>query len=199
MRQVERAMAYCTESEVKQRLNITGGNDDALITQLASTASDWIDAHCMLPQGAFAVAADTTRYYDESALAYGATLKLDQPLVSVTTLINGDGVTLPSNAYRLHPRNASPYWSICLLSGYAWQFAIDGEIAVTGKFGWSLTRPKPVQEAAIMLAGWLFKRYQAALQDATVNLDLGQLVYSDPIPKQVTTMLAPFRAYGKML
>lgn len=192
-------MAYCTESEIKQRLDINSATYDGMLGQLANVASDWIDAHCMLPQGAFAVAADTARYYDPSALSYEATLKLDQPIVSVTTLVNGDGVTLPGAAYRLHPRNASPYWSIRLLSGYAWQFGIDGEIAVTGKFGWSLTRPKPVQEAAIMLSGWLFKRYQAALQDATVNLDLGQLVYSDPIPKQVTMMLAPFRAYGKML
>lgn len=192
-------MAYCTESEIKQRLDINSATYDGMLGQLANVASDWIDAHCMLPQGAFAVTADTTRYYDPSALSYEATLKLDQPIVSVTTLVNGDGVTLSGAAYRLHPRNASPYWSIRLLSGYAWQFGIDGEIAVTGKFGWSLTRPKPVQEAAIMLSGWLFKRYQAALQDATVNLDLGQLVYSDPIPKQVTMMLAPFRAYGKML
>lgn len=193
-------MAYCTKEEVKQRLNITGSGDDSLIWQLTDVASAWIDAHCMQPVGAFAVSTDSTRYYTAEALMDdGMILRLDTPLLSITTLINGDGTTLPIGAYRLYPRNSEQKWLLCLLSGYSWQFAIDGEISITGPWGWSAIPPKPVQEASIMLAAWFYKRYQAALQDATVNLELGQLVYSKAIPDQVTALLAPFRAYGKML
>ena len=186
-------------SEVRQRLDVSSTAYDGLLGQLASAASDWIDAHCLLPSGGFAVAAESTRYYSREEVENGIMLCLDQPVVAVSAVVNGDGVALPGGAYRLYPRNSDQKWHIGLLSGYAWQFATDGEIAVTGRFGWSLVAPKPVHEAAIMFSGWLFKRYQAALQDATVNLDLGQLIYSDAIPKQVTALLAPFKAYGKML
>ena len=43
-----------------------------------------------------------------------------------------------------------------------------------------------------MFAGWMFKRYQAALSDATVNFDLGELTYSQAVPKQVIALLDPF-------
>ena len=51
--------------------------------------------------------------------------------------------------------------------------------------------PPNVMEAATMWSAYLVKRYQAALQDATANQDLGQLVYSEAIPKQVLALLRP--------
>ena len=75
----------------------------------------------------------------------------------------------------------------------------DGLYIVTGVWGWSSAAPAPVKEAAIMLAGWMFKRYQAALQDNAASPDLGQLVYGEAIPRQVLALLAPFRNGMEML
>ena len=44
-----------------------------------------------------------------------------------------------------------------------------------------------------MLAAWLYKRYQAGLQDAANNVEIGQMMYSERMPKQVVALLAPFR------
>ena len=50
-----------------------------------------------------------------------------------------------------------------------------------------------------MLSGWLFKRYQAALQDAAFSPELGQLTYSEAMPKQVRALLDPFRLGTRLL
>lgn len=183
---------YCTPTDVRDaaRLNIGSTDFEAGITQLINTVSRKLDHYHNVPDGGFAVSADTTRYYGYDAIVHGR-LHLDMPCLSVTTLTNGDTVVIPSNAYRLHPRNEPRKHFIELLSsaGYAWGFYDDGEISVVGKFGYSTSIPDHISEAAAMWAGYLLKRYQGALQDATANQELGQLIYSEAIPKQVLALL----------
>ena len=50
-----------------------------------------------------------------------------------------------------------------------------------------------------MLAGWMFKRYQAALQDNAASPELGQILYGEAMPKQVMALLSPFRNGTVML
>jgi hypothetical protein len=56
-----------------------------------------------------------------------------------------------------------------------------------------------VKEATVMLAAWLYKRYQAGLQDAANNVEIGQMMYSERMPKQVVALLAPFRVGVRLL
>ena len=185
-------MAYCTASDICTALNIATEDDDAQIERLIDTVGARLEKMYNLPAGGFAVSANSTRYYDECAVEDG-TLRLDMPCLSVTTLVDAGGVTIPTNAYRLYPLNGTRKWSIILLPsyGFAWSWAQDGLIAVTGKFGWSTAITSDVKEAVIMYAAWLFKRYQAALQDAAANQELGQLIYSEAVPKQVLALLPP--------
>jgi len=181
---------YCTVADVKDkaRLDITSTSSDAGITQLINTVSLRLDEMHNMPAGGFRVTADTTRYYQYSEIQR-ARLFLDTPCLSVTTLTNGDGGVIPSNGYRLHPRNEARKHFIELLTGYDWGITTDGEITVVGKFGYSTSVPDNISEAAAMWVGWLVKRYQSALQDATANQELGQLIYSEAIPKQVLALL----------
>ena len=191
--------AYCTANDIALALNIAGAQDDAWLTTLADSASRWIDAHCAVPAGGFAVAADSTRQYDACALDDGE-LRLDMPLVSLTSLTNGDGTAINKATVRLYPLNGGHYWSIHMLStGPGWQWVTDGLYTVTGKWGWSTTPPTPVKEATVMLAAWMYKRYQAALQDAANNAEIGQMMYSEKMPKQVVALLAPFRVGVRLL
>lgn len=185
-------MAYCTPDMVRAgvRLDITSEVNDADMMSIIDAVCLRIDQMSNLPEGGYAVAADTTRYYSWSAIECGR-LYLDMSALSVTTLINADGIELESGTYRLFPRNTPQKWFIELLSGYGWNWITDGEIAVTGKFGYSLTAPANVVESATMWSAYLVKRYQAALQDATANQELGQLVYSEAIPTQVLALLHP--------
>lgn len=183
-------MAYCTVADVKDaaRLDITTSTLDAGITQLIDVVSLRLDHMHNIPDGGFAVSADTTRYYGYDALHCGR-LHLDMPCLSVTSVTNGDGSAIPSNGYRLQPRNESRKHFVELLSGWAWGFTTDGEIIVVGKFGYSTSVPVHIAEACAMWAAWLLKRYQSALQDATANQELGQLIYSEAVPKQVLALL----------
>ena len=191
--------AYCTDNDIAQALNIAGTQDDGWLTTLADSASAWVDAHCAVPWGGFAVAADSTRSFDACALEDGE-LRLDVPLVSLTSLTNGDGTAINKATVRLYPLNGGHYWSIRMLStGPGWQWVQDGLFVVTGKWGWSTTAPTPVKEATVMLAAWMYKRYQAGLQDAANNVEIGQMMYSERMPKQVVALLAPFRIGQRLL
>lgn len=190
---------YCTVLDIKQRLEISVDDYDSALTALASSVSAKIDdAFGWLPDS-YAVTSNTTRYFDACAVC-GPTLRLDVPLLTVSSITNGDTTAVTSGMYRLFPRNTDRKYEIHMLSGYSWQFVTDGEISVTGKFGYSLTVPPQVRETAIIYAGWLFKRYQAALQDATASADFGQLVMRDSaMPKQAVELMADVRNYRKML
>lgn len=185
---------YCTivDLQVPGRLDITGTTYDGTLNELITACSRWIDRYCKVPVNGFAQSATATRYYGQAAVM-GQRLHLDAPLLSVSTLITGGAATLTSGQYRLQPRNGEWYSAVDLLSGVSWGWSIDGEVAVTGLWGMATTPPEPVKEAAIMLAAWTFKRYAAGLQDATANLDLGQLLYSEGVPKQVQFLLQGYR------
>ena len=196
-------MAYCSVSDVALALNLTAntGEDDAHLTRIVEAACNWIDRFCNVPSGGFAVTADSTRYYIANDVR-GADLLLDVPLLAVTSITNGDMGTVSSTAYRLWPINGVRKWRVQLLSTYGsvWDVAEDDDtITVVGRFGYSATVPAAVREAAIMLSGWLFKRYQAALQDAAFSPELGQMTYSEAMPKQVRALLDPFRLGTRLL
>jgi hypothetical protein len=185
---------YCTATQVKAagRLNISGTTYDTELAALVTAASRWIDQATWHITDAFAASATTTRYFREEDID-GQTLVLDAPLLSASTVTNGDTVVVSSTNYWLTPRNAAYRWGIQLKSGYSWAIDTDGEISVAGVWGFSTTVPDPIREATAMLAGWMFKRFQAALQDNAASPELGQIVYGEAIPKQVMALIQPYK------
>jgi hypothetical protein len=190
-------MDYCSLADVKAngRLDINSTTYDSEILSIIAAASRWIDRYKNIPEDGFAQNTDSTRYYDIAAIREGR-LCLDAPYVSITTLTNGDGLEITSSYYRLYPRNGTYYNQIRLLSTHSgWQFSDDdSEVTVLGKVGYATSTPEPVREACAMLSSWIFKRYQGGLQDASANIDLGQLVYSEAIPKSVRALLEGYGA-----
>ena len=83
-----------------------------------------------------------TRYFDTPSFYGVEQLWLDDDLLSLTTLMNGDGIEIPAAAYVLRPRNESPKHSIELLmsSAYRWQITAAGDpqdaISVAGVWGY---------------------------------------------------------------
>lgn len=189
---------YCTVADVKAdgRLDITGTEYDATLAELVTAASRWIDQYCCAGiSNAFAAGdADTAvRYYDAAAIVR-STLHLDAPLLAVDAITNGDGAGVTSG-YRLEPLNGQTFRRVKMLStGPGWTFPTDAsEIAITGVWGLSAFTPPAIREACAMLAGWMFKRYQTALADASANVELGQLVYGESMPRQVVAILDTYR------
>lgn len=131
--------AYCSLEQIKNRLaplgmetNIT---DDAVIDDMIEQASRAIDLFC---GGRTFYARTETRYYDRPM---DRQLDLDDDLLSVTTLTNGDGDAIAAADYLLYPRNLPPYFSIQLKqsSDEIWEQDDDGNdeqvISVAGTWG----------------------------------------------------------------
>ncbi len=189
---------YCNIADIKLSLNIAGNADATLLGRIVASASEWVDKHCGLPSGAFR-AAESTRYYDWPSINADGSLRLDLPLLTLTELTNGNGSTISTGptSVVLRPLNSDHKWNVELLRD-SFVVSAGSYIAVTGKFGWAVSVPQPINEATIMLACWMYKRYQAALQDATVNQELGSVIYGEAMPKQVQDLLRPFRLGQRM-
>ena len=80
-----------------------------------------------------------TRYFDVPS---DRELDLDDWLLAVTTLTNGDAAAIASSEYNLHPKNQTPYRALRLKAGsdVAWEPDSDGNtesvIALAGVWGY---------------------------------------------------------------
>lgn len=90
-------------------------------------------------------AATQTRQYDARAQNYSDSrvLMLDDDLISLTTLTNGDGTVIGSTGYVLLPLNQSPKYAVRLKSPHSWIFNDDGLVSVAGTWGFTES-PSPL-------------------------------------------------------
>jgi hypothetical protein len=184
---------YCTTAQVKALLGATETTDDELIGTLITRASALIDSYC---RRAF-VEASATRYYTPGVDNVGLTLFLDDDLLSVTTLTNGDGTVITAAQYKLFPLNRSPKNRIQLLesSNYSWTYTTDAEgaISVAGSWGYctAAARPADVTQAAARLALWLYRQREAPFSRVG-NAITGEYEIPVELPDDVKAMLARY-------
>ena len=114
---------------------ITDTADDAVIDQLLEQASRFLDSETARQY----YPSLETRYFD---LPSGRQLFLDDDLLAVTSITNGDGTSITSTDYVLESRNNPPYWAIKLKesSSIVWEADSSGNservIAVAGFWGY---------------------------------------------------------------
>lgn len=117
----------------------TDATDDAIVELLLKAASRYIDTQTAREFYPYV----QTRYFDvpSSDDIDPRALKMDADLLEVISIVNGDGVTIPSTEYTLRPRNASPYIFVRLVDNSTYYWASDGAgdthdvISVTGIWG----------------------------------------------------------------
>ena len=137
--------SYATLQEFKNYWLARGGEnsvdtrDDAVIESLLRTASRYIDSKT----GRRFTPYIETRYFDVPSEQIDLrSLNMDEDLLEAITVVNGDGVTIPSTEYTLRPRNRTPHLSIRLKDDSTYYWASDGAgdvhdiIAVTGVWGY---------------------------------------------------------------
>jgi hypothetical protein len=140
---------YATLAQIKALAKITSSDvtDDAVIEDMITQSSRLVDT--MTGRTFYARAAET-RYFDTPR---GLTLELDDDLISITTLTNGDATTIAGTAYKLYPLNSSPKWKITLLasSNIQWQLDANGDsngaISILGSWGYAAAAPADVTAA----------------------------------------------------
>ncbi len=187
-------MAYgITVGDLRSYIGVDSTDDDELLIDALADAIAFVEAQT----NRVFEAVSGTRYYDSDTQDED-TLYLDDDLVSVTTLTNGDSssTVIPSTEYRLVPRNDTPHYAIRLksTSSYAWEFDDDNEVAVTGLWGYSTSPPSDIQRAVKRLAAWFYRQQTSTGQgDRTIITPDGGKILPSAIPADVREVIARYR------
>lgn len=195
------ARMYARLPDLKTYLGIAVATttDDALLEATLRRATTAIETYT----GRLFEATTDTRYYEYDVVD-GYELLLDQDLLSVTTLTNGDSAgTVIAGAYTLMPRFGPPYNRIRLKSAtattYSWEVDDDCWISVAGAWGFSATPPEDVIQACVRWAAYLYAQKDAQVFDVTAQPDAGVITVPQGIPKDVELLLTPYRRGGILL
>lgn len=140
---------YCTLAEYKSYSKITSTDteDDSVIEDVIEGVSRAID---VFTARTF-YARTETRYYD---VPVSPDLILDDDLLTLTTLTNGDGTVITSQYYKLYPLNFSRKYRIRLTNTYGWTIttstgAYEGAISVLGSWGYASTTPDDIKQICL--------------------------------------------------
>lgn len=178
-------MAYTTTAAVKAYLGTSESGDDTLLANAIADAVAIIEAQT----GWTFEAAAATRYYGRDAVR-GNVLRLDEGLISVTTLVqpDTDETEIASTEYWLLPRNEGPpYFKIELkaASSNSWAFSSDCWVAVTGLWGYSTSPPADIVRAVKVLAAFLYRQKDAQVFDVIALPGGGELSVPRGMPAAV--------------
>lgn len=195
------AADYCTATEVKAVMpdGNWGATYDALLALLAARASRAIDRLTKREPGAYAVAADTTRYFTAGSevdlyigelAAAPTTVSIAEAgdLTDLTPLLPADYFMEPANALA----EGLPYNFIRLdtLNGDWWYWpTFQKSVVIAGKFGYSTAVQEDVKQAAIIQCARWFKRGQQGFADTGAIVELGQLTYTRALDPDVASMV----------
>ena len=181
--------------DLRDSLGLGAATDDGLLFRCLEQAFQGAETYCSRKFEA----TTATRYYEIDAVD-GQYLRLDDDLISVTTLSNGDSssTTITSSYYWLWPQNSGPpYHSIRLKEAtstvYNWEQDTDYFITVTGSWGWGSAVPEDVQRAIIRWASYLYHQKDAGVFDVTVFPESGVITTPQGIPRDVELLLRPYR------
>ena len=171
--------------------------NDTLIEDIITAASRWIDHQT----GRTWFAATETRKYIVGKDTEDSILYLDKPLLTVTTLTNGDSSVLTAGTeYQLEPVNATGYTTVRLLSsgGKSWTYSTDvhaDTVSIAGTWGTASSATANIKEACLLLVGRLWKRKDAVFGVAGTT-DLGTITMRIPKDPDVMALLPARNPWG---
>ena len=184
---------YTTWAAVKTYLDISGTGDDALGALLVNRVTDAIDRYCRRRFRAVTA----TRYFDVPS---GDTLFLDDDLLSITTLTNGDGNVITSASYVLLPKNKSPKYAIRLKENTStvWEGSTTTDyqaISVAGSWGYSTTPADDIVHAAIRWTAWLYRQRDGVFGQSGTAGRIGVVDAPQSLPEDIELMLKPYKRW----
>lgn len=186
--------AYATVSDFRAAIgtDVNDTADDAYITSLLDAATNVVSLYTgrsFQPQ-------TKTLYHDTPN---SRTLWLDDDLLSVTSITNGDGTVIASTEYTLRPLNDGPRYAVVLnrSSAIGWETDADGNpdgaIAIEGSWGYSTSVPAAIKQATLIIATAYYRaRYGNDTSGPTTITPSGIILTEGAIPKSAQTIL---RAY----
>ena len=187
---------YATLAEYKLWADIssTDTNDDSVIEDLVELASRYIDHKT----GRTFYARTETRYFDVPRMG-SRELRLDDDLLTITTLTNGDDSSIANTEYNFIPKNITPYYAIRLKASSSayWNFDSDGNgefvISVAGTWGYTATAPDDIKSACLMIATSAYKRRFGESTSSTATITAAGVVLTpQDIPSQAADIIRLF-------
>ncbi len=174
----------------------TNASDDTMIEDLITSASRTIDT----ATGRTFFARTETRKYDTPAR--GLILWVDDDLLTITTLTNGDGTTIGSSDRVFLPANVDPKYAIELIgtSSIVWQQSTSTNtstqaISVLGTWGYASSTPADIQLACLIIANDAYaKRHgQAGAASGGIVTADGVRILPSAIPVRATALLRSYK------
>lgn len=190
-------MAYLSVSDYRAYIAaLTSGNptysdpaDTTFQQQLLDSATAFIESET----GRSFTAVTATRKFGPEALPSSDAnlLMLDDDLLTVTTLTNGDGTVIASNQYDLWPRNRLPAYAIRVRTSMAWAFSTDDStVSVAGTWGLMATPNADVKRVTARLA---YLEQQRRTNTGEVLVMQGAMQYSARVPDDLANWLLRHR------
>jgi len=195
---------YCNVLGLKTYLGISVDTDDTLLTTLIKRAQGIVDDYC---NRTFEASTDATRYLDcpqsvgrlltdyqfNGRRVAPLILWLDRDLCQITSIVNGNGVTVTAGQYATLPATDKPYYAIRLkpASGINWTYTDDpiGAITITGRWAYSVTAPQQIVYATERLAAYLYRKRDAQVFDDTAFAEGGVVRLPKGLPADVVEIL----------
>jgi hypothetical protein len=187
---------YIELLDAKKYLGIEATNekDDVLLEKAIEQSKAWIDGFCLRT---FEASVATTRYLNAVENVLGRQLLLDRDLCTISSIVNGNAVTVNSSQYTTLPINETPYWGIVLKAsaGINWTYSLDpeGAIVIVGKWAYSLIAPDAVKAASLRLTAFLYRVKDAPVFAVTAISEVGAMNIAKRMPIDVQEMLLPYR------
>lgn len=167
--------------------------DDVLIESLITAASRYIDN---VTRRRF-YASTETHYFDVPES--GRDLWLNDDLLAVTTLTNGDGTVIPAAEYKLRPYNITPYYMLTLKasSDVYWQGEADGDtegvISIAGSWGYSATAPEDIKEACLMIARNVYRGRTGETAGSATVTGAGVVITPKDVPQLAAAIIERYK------
>ncbi len=187
---------YTSLAAVKAELGIppTVTTEDAILNAKIAEAQAEIERQSGRRFEALTATRNYNAFYEGFSLIDRSLLLLDDDLLTVTSLTNGDSTVIPSGGYWLEPQNAAFYTSIRLKSSYAWTFDTDGQISIAGTWGHSTTAPADIAGICKELAIALYRLKDTSTMTATVTGDGNATPFPIALPKHAAAVIANYRS-----
>ena len=190
---------YCTLADFKLQKRVSSSNayDDTSIEAIIESAArdvDVLTATCFY-------ARSETRYF---AVPEGRELCLDDYLITVSTLTNGDGTVLTTADYNLWPRNSSPKTKIILnaTGGVSWLPSTstnsDYPISLVATWGYAAAAPVNIKQLCLELAVLKYEQregQQNTTNTTTIMLPSGVLSAPAGFPARMADVTSYYRRH----
>ena len=186
---------YAALAEIKAYLTITSTNatDDGAIEDMVEMASRLIDAET---HRTF-YARTETHYFDYTS---SRSLYMDDDLLTITALTNGNDAVITSADYNLFPLNKSPKSEIRIKQSSTYYWDSDGDsntegvISVAGTWGYSATAPDNIKHACISIVISAYhRRYGEGVEGVATITAAGVVITPRDIPADAWAIIRSYR------